>query len=116
MSKKRDGVIRAIERLLEADQVVRHELVVSERVLKRGITRLKAGEEIGSALAATQAADRRQGVNDALESLQLARHDLRIAVLSAGLEEGMSLSEVARGFGISRQLVQRLAKENHLLP
>ena len=31
-------------------------------------------------------------------------------------QEGMSLSEVARGFGISRQLVQRLAKENHLVP
>jgi DNA-directed RNA polymerase sigma subunit (sigma70/sigma32) len=108
-------VIRAMEALLEADQEVRRQLVAAERVLRRGIVRLEEGEEIASALEATQAADRRQDVNDALDALQLARHDLRVAVLAAGLEEGMSLSEVARGFGISRQLVQRLAKENGLL-
>jgi hypothetical protein len=116
VSKERAAVIRAMERLIEADQEVRRHLVVAERVLKRGITRLETGEEIASALAGTRAAERRQEVNDALESLAFARHDLRIAVLAAGLEEGMSLSEVARGFGISRQLVQRLAKENGLVP
>jgi DNA invertase Pin-like site-specific DNA recombinase len=105
-----------MEQLVEADAEVRRHLVASERVLKRGISRIEAGEEIASALAATQAADRREAVNVALESLALARHELRVAVLAAGLEEGMSLSEVARGFGISRQLVQRLAKEHHLAP
>jgi hypothetical protein len=104
-----------MEELIEADEEVRCRLVASERVLRRGIARLESGEEIASALEATQAAERRQEVNEALEALQLARHDLRVAVLAAGLEEGMSLSEVARGFGISRQLVQRLAKENRLL-
>ena len=116
MSNKRDGVIRAMERLVEANQAVRRQLLVGERVLKRGIARLESGEDIASAHAAPRAAERRQDTNDALTALQLARHDLRIAVLAAGLEEGMSLSEVARGFGISRQLVQRLAKDNHLVP
>jgi DNA-directed RNA polymerase sigma subunit (sigma70/sigma32) len=116
VSRKRDAVVRAMERLIEADEEVRRQLVVAERVLKRGIARVESGEDMATALAATRAADRREEINDALEALTLARSDLRITVLAAGLEEGMSLSEVARGFGISRQLVQRLAKEHHLTP
>ena len=105
-----------MEKLVEADAEVRRQLLTAERILKRGIKRVQSGDDISVALAETQAAQRREDVNHALNALQMARHDLRIAVLAAGLEEGMSLSEVARGFGISRQLVQRLAKEQRLAP
>ncbi len=115
MPTKRDGVIRAMERLLEADKEVRQQLQAAERVLRRGIRGIEEGEPIARALRTTKAGERRQNVNDALENLQIARHDLRTAVIAAGLEEGMSLSEVARAFGISRQLVQRHAKETRAL-
>ena len=100
-----------MEELLRADQQVRQRLLAAERTIRKGIKNLNAGESIESALIATRAAERRQDINEVLEVLQLARHNLRIAVIDAGLEEGMSLSEIARGFGISRQLVQRMAKE-----
>ena len=53
----------------------------------------------------------RQQLNDALEALERGRHQVRLALTAAGFEEGMSIGDSGRAWGISRQLAARFAKE-----
>jgi len=47
----------------------------------------------------------------ALKTLEEARHRSRTAVFAVGMAEGVSIGELARLYGSSRQLAQRFAKE-----
>ncbi len=110
-TEKRDALVRALQQLIEADQEVRSHLQRWEGVLRRGIRRVEQGDSLASTLELTRPGEARQTVNDALRSLAAARHDMRVAVTAAALEEGLSVSDIARSFGISRQLVQRYVQE-----
>jgi transposase len=50
-------------------------------------------------------------MNVALEAVEKARHEARLTVFAMGLEQGMSIGELGRMFGFSRQLAARYAKE-----
>lgn len=108
---KRQTVIGEINDLIEANKELRRRLVASEAVLRRGVRRLEQGADLTSTLMSARPAERRRGINDALRALETVRHNFRIAVTAAALEEGMNLSDIGRVFGISRQLVQRYAQE-----
>jgi hypothetical protein len=56
-------------------------------------------------------ADIRQTTNDALEALEHSRHEMRVAFIGPSLDEGMSIGEIGRSLGVSRQLAARFAKE-----
>jgi Arc/MetJ-type ribon-helix-helix transcriptional regulator len=107
----RDEVIRSLVQLIEADQEVRHRLRTSEAILRGAIKDIEEGVDIATAIQSAQAADNRQGVNDALSALELARHEVRLVATTAGLGEGMTIADLARAWGISRHLAARLAKE-----
>lgn len=51
------------------------------------------------------------GVARALEELERARHDVRNAVFAVGLSEGMTIGDLGRLYGFSRQLAARIARE-----
>lgn len=46
-----------------------------------------------------------------LDVLERARHRTRTAVFALGLSEGMSIGELGRLYGFSRQLAARVARE-----
>ena len=50
-------------------------------------------------------------MNEALNAVEQARHKARLMTFALGLEEGMSIGELGRMFGFSRQLASRYAKE-----
>jgi hypothetical protein len=50
-------------------------------------------------------------MNDALKVLEQARHEMRLAMFALALDQGMSIGELGRIFGFSRQLAARCAKE-----
>jgi transposase-like protein len=50
-------------------------------------------------------------MTDLLAEFDECRHRLRISITAAGLEEGMSIGDIGRAFGVSRQLAARFAKE-----
>ncbi len=106
--------MRARRRLASGDRV--GGAVHSEGDLGRGIRQLERGGDLAAALETTQPAANRQAINAALRAVETVRHDLRIAVTAAAIEEGFNLSEIACAFGISRQLVQRNALEARALP
>jgi hypothetical protein len=51
------------------------------------------------------------GVAQQLDELESARHKVRTAVFALGLAEDMSISELGRLYGFSRQLAARIARE-----
>jgi hypothetical protein len=46
-----------------------------------------------------------------IEELEAARHSVRKAVFALGLNEGLSIGELGRLMGFSRQLASTYAKE-----
>lgn len=100
-----------MEALLEAEQELRRRLRGNEIALQKAIRGIRTGSSIASTLDSADAVSARLHVNEGLETLATARHELRLAVTAAGLDEGMSIGDLGRAWGISRQLASRLAKE-----
>lgn len=46
-----------------------------------------------------------------LDELERARHRVRTAVFALGLSEGMTIGDLSRLYGFSRQLAARIARE-----
>jgi hypothetical protein len=97
--------------LIEANREVRRTMQANERVLQRTLRSLEAGHGIAGTFARVPTVPARQASNDAERALLRARHQLRLAVFDAGLAEGMSIAELARCWGFSRQLGARYVKE-----
>ncbi len=101
-----------IDELVDANVAVRERLRDAERVLKRARKVFDEGAGVAETFKLTPSAEPRQAaLMEALNSLTSARHRLRVAVIAAGIDEGMSIGELGRAFGVSRQLAARYAKE-----
>jgi hypothetical protein len=111
VSDARDKAIEKVEQLLDALVNLRKATRASELATRRALKKAMEGADVASAVAQSQPADTRQTMNDALNAAEKARHDARLMVFAAGLEEGMSIGELGRMFGFSRQLASRYAKE-----
>ncbi len=107
----RDRVVLSIEHLLEVDREVRKRIQENEVVLRRALKEFTKGASVAEAMEKSQTGFGRQRVNEALDALTEARHEVRLAITMAGMEEGMSIGEIGRAWGISRQLASRFAKE-----
>ncbi len=101
----------AFDELLTALSDLRVATRQAEVGIRRAIGRAEQGMDALSALASTGPAVTRQGMNDALKALETARHRARLAVFASALDDGVSIGELGRTFGFSRQLAARYAKE-----
>ncbi len=111
MSEARDAVISDIHRLMASGQLLRDQLVESRKGFEKGLDLLDRDMPLSQALAELNTADRRERMTDLLAEFDECRHRLRISITKAGLEEGMSIGDIGRAFGVSRQLAARFAKE-----
>ena len=111
MPTNRDEAIRRTERLLETLVDLRKATRATEVSVRRALRKANQGADVASASIAASPANTRQSMNDALSAVEKARHDVRLLVFAAGLDAGMSIGELARMFGFSRQLAARYAKE-----
>ncbi len=69
------------------------------------------GVDAETALAAAHPSEVRRSMDAALDAAEQARHDMRVLVFAALLGRGVSVSELRRAFGFSRQFAVRIAKE-----
>ena len=113
MDHQRAAAINAVERAISASQALRTNLCSGEVIGRKMIKRLEGGVPISAAVSAAGAdpSDLRQTTNDLLDAFEHSRHEMRLAFISPALEEGMSIGEIGRTLGVSRQLAARLAKE-----
>jgi hypothetical protein len=116
MTANHDKVIADVETLIAAIDAAVQQLQKDKRALRRAIRMLSEGSGVAETLATTRASDVRQSANEVLDSLETARHHSRLSVFAAGLDEGMTIGELARAWGFSRQLASRYAKEARATP
>jgi hypothetical protein len=108
-SKKRKRLVQRISELIECSALLREKLHRYERTMAKIAKRLEQGEAAVTAATSTDIPTERRLVTEGIEEFEAARHQLRLALLDVGKEEGASFSEVGRVLGISRQLASRLA-------
>lgn len=110
----RGAAARKLERRLEALVKCNDELRVAleqfNDTTQRGLAALRAGDRsLVETLSTTRAGAARERLNKALDKMERARREVRVAMSDLALEEGASLSQLARALGVSRQLLSRLA-------
>ena len=105
--------IDAAEQLLITLKSLRRAAAETEAVVRRGLKAADEGMVSSMAFTAVRPAPVRESLNDALKAVELARHRMRLAVFASALEDGVSIGELGRLFGFSRQLAARYAKEAH---
>ena len=66
-------------------------------------------------LPAIQADTWRSAVTDAIRGFEAARHRVRLLLVAIEVEEGLSIGEVAKSWGVSRQLASRWVQESATL-
>lgn len=113
MSTQHESAIDAVTRSIEASESLRACLRSNEVLGRRIIKKLEAGTPISRAIAAAggESSELRHNTNEFLASYEQCRHELRLAFIGLALDEGVTISQIGKALGTSRQLVARLAKE-----
>jgi len=111
MPDARDAVIADVRRLMDSGQELRSQILESRKGFTKGLALLERGVPLSDALAELNTAERRLRMTELLAEFDECRHRLRISITAAGLDEGMSIGDIGRAFGVSRQLAARFAKE-----
>ncbi len=100
-----------VENLLASLAQLRCSARAIERTSRRSMNKLRAGADPIATLRSASPAESRVSLNDALHMVEEARHQLRLFVFATALDEGMTIGELGRMYGFSRQLAARYAKE-----
>jgi hypothetical protein len=110
---ERELAIRTVERTIESSVALRKHLVSTERTGRKMISALRRGVPISESVETTGAspAELRQSSHDLIAEYEHCRHEMRAAFLLPSLDEGLSIGDIGRALGISRQLASRLVKE-----
>lgn len=103
--------IRLVESLNQALENLRRSTRVVEKAARRSIKRMEMGADATTALAAAVPAETRSVLNDALKQVEEVRHEIRLYAFAVSLEQGVSVAELARQYGFSRQLAARYARD-----
>lgn len=101
---------RKMESLIKRTDELRVAVEQFGETTQRGLALIRAGDvSLVEGLATTRAGAARERLNKALDQMETARREVRVAMSDVAVEEGASLSELARALGVSRQLLSRLA-------
>ena len=104
-----------IEELIGATSVLRSELNTHEDTCRRVLDEVRVDHEITGVLPEVQADSWRAAVTDAIRGFEAARHRVRLLLVAIEIEEGRTIGEVARSWGVSRQLASRWVQESATL-
>jgi hypothetical protein len=110
---ERELAIRTVERTIETSAALRKHLVSTERTGRRIVSALRRGAPISKSVetAGANPAELRKSSHDLFSEYEHCRHEMRAAFLLPSLDEGMSIGDIGRALGISRQLASRLVRE-----
>jgi hypothetical protein len=108
-----EGAILVIEETVAASVALRAHLKRTERIGRKMIISLELGAAISEAVEAAggHPAELRRTSQEILDNYELSRRRMREFFMLASLDEGLSIAEMARRLGVSRQLASRLVLE-----
>jgi len=111
MQALRDESIRTLREMEEAVVRTRNQLKVMETLLRRAGRLLESGKTATEVARLGNAAQARANTSEIIRQVQAARHSAQQAQFKQAAAEGSTMAEIARGWGVSRQLVSRMVKE-----
>lgn len=103
--------IHSVERVIEAMQNLRRVLEDREEVLRQAISFHEPAHDYADAVRAAHLREEQEELREALFLLEQRRRESRIASFRSALDHGVSISELSRIWGFSRQMASRYAKE-----
>ena len=109
--RPRPAAVQEIEHLLASAQVLKASVRSMEVQYHRTLRLLEKGAEISDILEDVHAGATRLALTQTLDTFEMMRHRTRLALMAAGLSEGMTIGELGRAWKFSRQLAARYAKE-----
>jgi len=102
----------SIEELIGATSVLRSVLNAHEATCRKVLDEVRVDHEVTGVLPQVHADTWRSAVTDAIRGFEAARHRARLLLVANEVEEGRSIGEVARSWGVSRQLASRWVQES----
>lgn len=111
MDQDRKKVLTSVDEFVEACAQFRKTLSAVSTSNRRARTLVEKGRPVREVLAAIPTGAIRKTMTQQIEELEAARHNVRLAVFTLGLNEGLSIGELGRTMGFSRQLASIYAKE-----
>ena len=102
---------RALEDTADALRDAQTALHAAEMAARQTLGAREPQELLVEALRRHPVHELRSDVEDALHRLAKTRHEVMLCIFEAALEEGMSIGELSRNYGFSRQRGTKLAKE-----
>jgi len=104
-------VSTGIETLIERTAALRRELEDHEVTCRRILAHVAGDASIGWVLSEVGADRWRSSVTEAIQAFETSRHAVRISLVALSVADGMTIAEVARSWGVSRQLASRWVHE-----
>jgi hypothetical protein len=111
LSEKDKEAIRSVERVIEAMQDLRRVLENREKALRQAITVREPALDYARAVKEAHVSEDQADLGEALFLLEQRRRESRIASFRSALDHGVSINELSRIWGFSRQMASRYAKE-----
>jgi hypothetical protein len=111
LSKNDLEAIRSVERVIEASQNLRRLLEIREEELRRAVSVREPTTDYATSVKQAHVTENREDLNEALFLFDNARRESRIASFRSALDHGVSINELSRMWGFSRQMASRYAKE-----
>ena len=100
-----------MEEVADALKDAQRALRAAEVGSRKALRSKTGGVPTAAVLRAAPVAGYRPDVDDALTRLERARHQIVVTTFRVALEDGMTIGELSRNYGFSRQLGSRYAKE-----
>ncbi len=111
LSENDKEAIRSVERVIDAMQDLRRVLEHREEVLRRAISVREPALDYAKAVKDAHVSEEQADLGEALFMLEKRRRESRIASFRSALDHGLSINELGRIWGFSRQMASRYAKE-----
>lgn len=104
--------LEARDEVLKLGAETRLALRRTEVVTRRLRRQIERSTPVTESMLVLGIGDVRQDLSDHLDALVRARHEAQHAIVALAVSQGVSRGQLARVWGVSRQLVSRLAKEH----
>lgn len=104
-----------IEELIGATSILRSELNGHEAICRKLLSEVRVDHDITGVLPEIHADTWRSAVTDAIRGFEASRHRVRLLLVAIEVDEGRTIGEVARSWGVSRQLASRWVQESTTL-
>lgn len=107
-----EALVRSIEQLADALEVAIETLTEDRALALAAIEELRATESISTIAVNSDMAAIRERFTAAITQLESARGHARAEMFQALQREGYSIGQIARLWGISRQLASRIMRDH----